>query len=96
MLAANHSSWMDTFYLGATVGWRNFSLISKNEVQRVPILGKAIEVGGNILPGSRSTRSQVAAHDVEKGNSIPVLTRLCTFVKVSRGNTCAYKKSRAL
>ena len=48
MFVANHCSWMDIPFLGAAVGWRNYKLVSKKELEKVPILGTAIRVGGTI------------------------------------------------
>lgn len=49
MFVANHNSWMDIPFVGITVGWRNYKLISKAELGKVPILGKAISVGGHVM-----------------------------------------------
>jgi 1-acyl-sn-glycerol-3-phosphate acyltransferase len=59
MFVANHNSWMDIPFLGATIGWRNYKLISKAELSKVPILGKAIRVGGHILVSRDDPRSQI-------------------------------------
>jgi 1-acyl-sn-glycerol-3-phosphate acyltransferase len=53
MFVANHNSWLDIPFLGATIGWRNYKIISKKELGRVPILGKAIRVGGNVMVDRR-------------------------------------------
>lgn len=50
---------MDIPFLGATVGWRNYKLVSKKELGKVPILGKAIRVGGHIMVDRLDRRSQV-------------------------------------
>ncbi|GKY97542.1 hypothetical protein MPSEU_000712400 [Mayamaea pseudoterrestris] len=49
MIVANHNSWMDIPFLGATIGWKNYKLVSKKELGKVPILGKSIKVGGHIM-----------------------------------------------
>jgi 1-acyl-sn-glycerol-3-phosphate acyltransferase len=59
MFVANHNSWMDIPFLGATIGWRNYKLIAKKELSKVPILGKAIKVGGNIMVDRTDRRSQI-------------------------------------
>jgi len=59
MFVANHNSWMDIPFLGATIGWRNYKLIAKAELSKVPILGKAIKVAGNILVDRTDRRSQL-------------------------------------
>ena len=60
MFVANHCSWMDIPFLGATIGWRNYKLISKKELGVVPILGTAIRAGGNIMVDRTDRRSQFA------------------------------------
>jgi 1-acyl-sn-glycerol-3-phosphate acyltransferase len=60
MFVANHCSWMDIPFLGATIGWRNYKLISKKELGAVPILGTAIRAGGHIMVDRIDRRSQLA------------------------------------
>jgi 1-acyl-sn-glycerol-3-phosphate acyltransferase len=59
MFVANHCSWMDIPFLGATVGWRNYKLVSKKELGIVPILGTAIRTGGNLMLDRDDRRSQI-------------------------------------
>lgn len=59
MFVANHNSWMDIPFLGATIGWRNYKLISKKELGIVPILGTAIKAGNNIMVDRKDRRSQL-------------------------------------
>jgi 1-acyl-sn-glycerol-3-phosphate acyltransferase len=59
MFVANHCSWMDIPFLGATVGWRNYKLVSKKELAIVPILGTSIKVGGHIMVDRTNRRSQL-------------------------------------
>lgn len=59
MFVANHCSWMDIPYLGATIGWRNYKLISKSELGAVPILGTAIREGGHIMVDRTDRKSQI-------------------------------------
>ncbi len=60
MFVANHCSWMDIPFLGVTIGWRNYKLISKKELGIVPILGTAIRAGGHIMVDRVDRRSQLA------------------------------------
>lgn len=60
MFVANHCSWMDIPFLGVSIGWRNYKLISKKELGKVPILGTAIRTGGNIMVDRTDRRSQVS------------------------------------
>ena len=59
MFVANHCSWMDIPFLGATVGWRNYKLVSKKELGIVPILGTSIKIGGHIMVDRTDRRSQL-------------------------------------
>lgn len=59
MFVANHCSWVDIPFLGSTVGWRNYKLISKKELGIVPILGGAIRAGGNIMIDRADRKSQL-------------------------------------
>ena len=59
MFVANHNSWMDIPFVGYTIGWRNYKLISKKELEKVPILGLAIRLGGHIMVDRSNRRSQL-------------------------------------
>ena len=59
MFVANHNSWMDIPFLCVAIGWRNYKLISKAELRKVPILGKAVELGGNVMVDRQNRRSQL-------------------------------------
>lgn len=59
MIVANHGSWLDIPFVGKTVGWRNYKLISKAELGKVPILGRAIRVGGHIMVDRTNRKSQI-------------------------------------
>lgn len=59
MFVANHASWMDIPFLGATIGWRNYKIIAKKELRKVPILGRAIQVGGHVQVDRSDRKSQL-------------------------------------
>lgn len=59
MFVANHNSWMDIPFVGVTLGWRNYKLISKAELGKVPILGKAIRLGGHVMVDRSNRKSQL-------------------------------------
>lgn len=59
MIVANHNSWLDIPFLGATIGWKNYKLVSKKELGKVPILGKSIKVGGHIMVDRSDRKSQL-------------------------------------
>lgn len=86
MFVANHNSWMDIPFLGATIGFRNYKIISKKELSKVPILGKAIKVGGNILLDRSDRKSQIKT--LKKG--IDYLNDglfLCTYPEGTRSRS---------
>eukprot|EP00429_Kryptoperidinium_foliaceum_P026601 CAMPEP_0176153418 /NCGR_PEP_ID=MMETSP0120_2-20121206/78372_1 /TAXON_ID=160619 /ORGANISM="Kryptoperidinium foliaceum, Strain CCMP 1326" /LENGTH=338 /DNA_ID=CAMNT_0017490477 /DNA_START=129 /DNA_END=1145 /DNA_ORIENTATION=- len=87
MFVANHCSWMDIPFLGATVGWRNYKLVSKKELGIVPILGSAIRAGGNIMVDRSDRKSQLKT--LKQG--INYLKKegihLCTFPEGTRSRT---------
>lgn len=80
MFVANHCSWDDIPFLGATIGWRNYKIVAKKELEKVPILGTAIRVAGNIEVDRSDRRSQLAT--LKKGIQYLkvrcLLTCLCT------------------
>lgn len=59
MFVSNHNSWMDIPFLGHTIGWHNYKFVAKKELERVPILGKAIMVGKNVLVDRSNRKSQL-------------------------------------
>ena len=59
MFVANHNSWMDIPFMAILLGWRNHKLISKAELEKVPILGKAISTGGHVKVDRSSRKSQI-------------------------------------
>jgi len=50
---------MDIPFIGVTIGWRNYKLISKKELGKVPILGRAIKVGGHVMVDRTDRKSQL-------------------------------------
>lgn len=59
MFVANHNSWLDITNIARVVGWRNYKLISKAELGKVPILGKAIRIGGHVMVDRSNRKSQL-------------------------------------
>ena len=85
MFVANHCSWMDIPFVGATVGWRNYKLVSKKELGIVPILGDAIRVGGNIMVDRTDRKSQLKTlkqgiNYLKKVSNRKILIRVCVLV----------------
>jgi len=86
MFVANHNSWMDIPFLGHTIGWRNYKIISKQELGKVPILGKAIRVSGNIMVDRKDKRSGLRA--LKAGiQYLKNGVHLCTFPEGTRSRT---------
>lgn len=86
MFVANHNSWMDIPFLGVTIGWKNYKIISKKELGRVPILGKAILVGGHIMVDRTNRRSQLET--LKKGIAyLKNGVHLCTYPEGTRTRT---------
>ena len=86
MFVANHSSWDDIPFVGATIGWRNYKIVSKKELEKVPILGKAIRVGANIEVDRTNRRSQLAT--LKKGiQYMKDGVDLCTFAEGTRSRS---------
>lgn len=86
MYVANHCSWDDIPFVGCTIGWRNYKIVAKKELEKVPILGKAIRVGANIEIDRTDRRSQLAT--LKKGiKYMQEGVNLCTFAEGTRSRT---------
>jgi 1-acyl-sn-glycerol-3-phosphate acyltransferase len=59
MFVSNHNSWLDITNVARVVGWRNYKLISKAELAKIPILGKGIRIGGHVMIDRSSRKSQL-------------------------------------
>ena len=62
MYVANHCSWMDIPFVGKVFGFLNYKIIAKAELLKVPILGRAIRVGGHITLDRTNRKSQLQAY----------------------------------
>jgi 1-acyl-sn-glycerol-3-phosphate acyltransferase len=62
MYVANHCSWMDIPFVCCVFGFRNCKIIAKAELGKVPILGRALRVGGHVILDRTNRRSQMAAY----------------------------------
>lgn len=80
MFVANHCSWMDIPFVGITVGWRNYKLVSKKELSIVPILGTSIRVGGHIMVDRTDRRSQIKT--LKQG--ISYLSKVSSFLLLKK------------
>ncbi|GMH84413.1 hypothetical protein TrVE_jg5152 [Triparma verrucosa] len=86
MYVANHCSWMDIPYMGAAIGWRNYKIVAKKELTKVPILGQSILLGGHVCVDRTDRRSQIQT--LKKGiewlkSGVP----LCAFPEGTRSKT---------
>jgi len=59
MFVGNHNSWMDIPFIGATIGWKNYKFVAKKELEKVPILGRAIMCAKNVCVDRSNRRSQI-------------------------------------
>lgn len=62
MYVANHSSWMDIPFVAWIFGIANYKFIAKAELRKVPIVGRAVQVGGHVMLDRTNRRSQMAAY----------------------------------
>ncbi|GMH80198.1 hypothetical protein TrLO_g10313 [Triparma laevis f. longispina] len=86
MYVANHCSWMDIPFMGAAIGWRNYKIVAKKELTKVPILGQSILLGGHVCVDRTNRRSQIQT--LKKGvewlkSGVP----LCAFPEGTRSKT---------
>ncbi|KAL7527037.1 hypothetical protein ACHAWF_002016 [Thalassiosira exigua] len=59
MYVANHSGWMDIPYVCRVFRFLNCKMIAKAELKKVPILGRALMVGGHVALDRTNRRSQM-------------------------------------
>ena len=59
MFVANHCSFMDIPYVAAVIGWRNYKIIAKQELLKVPILSKSIRSSAHVVLDRTNRRSQL-------------------------------------
>jgi 1-acyl-sn-glycerol-3-phosphate acyltransferase len=83
MFVANHNSWMDIPFMGATIGWRNYKFVAKKELEKVPILSAAIVTADNLMVDRKDKRSglrtlRAGMEFLKKG------IHLCTFPEGTR------------
>lgn len=93
MYVANHCSWMDIPFLAAAIGWRNYKIVAKQELLKVPILGTSIRLGGHVVIDRSSRRSQLDTY--KKGIAwLKAGVNLCTFPEGtrSRGRLGPFKR----
>jgi len=86
MFVSNHNSWMDIPFLGYTIGWHNYKFVAKKELEKVPILGKAIKVAKNVLIDRTNRRSQLLT--LKQGMRwLDDGVNLCTFPEGTRSRS---------
>jgi len=86
MFVSNHNSWMDIPFMGATIGWRNYKVVAKKELEKVPILGKGIKVAKNVCIDRSNRRSQLMT--LKSGIKwLQDGVHLCTFPEGTRSKT---------
>eukprot|EP00980_Cylindrotheca_fusiformis_P025337 scaffold13478_cov132-Cylindrotheca_fusiformis.AAC.30 len=62
MFVANHSSWMDIYFVGISIGWHNYKMIAKKELLKVPFLSKSLKVAKHILLDRSDFKSQLKTY----------------------------------
>lgn len=86
MFVSNHNSWMDIPFLGHTIGWHNYKFVAKKELEKVPILGKAIKVAKNVLVDRSNRKSQLLT--LKQGMKwLDDGVNLCTFPEGTRSRS---------
>lgn len=58
MFVANHSSWMDIYFTAMALRGRNFKMIAKKDLLKVPFLGKSLKVAKHITLDRDNRKSQ--------------------------------------
>lgn len=72
--------------MGVAIGWKNYKIIAKKELSKVPILSKAIRVGGHIEVDRSNRKSQLQT--LKKGiDYLKSGVNLCTFPEGTRTRT---------
>ena len=91
MFVANHASFMDIPFMGATIGWRNYKFVAKKELEKVPILSTGIKVAANLMVDRKDKRSGLktlrTGIDFMKDG-----IHLCTFPEGTRSVTGRVKE----
>lgn len=59
MLCANHVSWMDIPFVAVAIGWRNYKIIAKQELLKVPILRNSLKTSKHVILDRTNRRSQM-------------------------------------
>lgn len=86
MFVSNHNSWMDIPFIGHAIGWHNYKFVAKKELEKVPILGKAIKVANNVLVDRTNRRSQLLT--LKQGMQwLKDGVNLCTFPEGTRSRS---------
>eukprot|EP00978_Attheya_sp_CCMP212_P009814 scaffold23396_cov47-Attheya_sp.AAC.5 len=91
MFVANHNSWMDIPFLGASIGWRNYKIVAKAELGKVPILGKSIKLGGHVMVDRTDRKSQLRTFKVGM-QWLKDGVHLCTFPEGTRSRSGRLQK----
>jgi len=86
MFVSNHNSWMDIPFIGHVIGWHNYKFVAKKELEKVPILGKAIKVAKNVLVDRTDRKSQLLT--LKQGIKwLDDGVNLCTFPEGTRSRS---------
>ena len=87
MFVANHTSFMDIYFVAAALGFRNYKMIAKKELLKIPILSRAMKTCDHILLDRENRKSQFEAFKKGvKGLKTPGLN-VVTFAEGTRSKT---------
>ena len=91
MFVANHASFMDIPFMGATIGWRNYKFVAKKELEKIPILSLAIKVANNLMVDRKDKKSGLKT--LRTGiDYMKAGIHLCTFPEGTRSKTGRVKE----
>jgi len=84
MFVANHCSWMDIPFIACSViGMKNYKMVSKKELLKVPILSKSLRVSDHVVLDRTDRKSQLQAY--KKGiHYLKEKVHLVTFAEGTR------------
>jgi len=84
MFVANHCSWVDIPFLACgVIGMRNYKMVSKSELLKIPVLSKSLKVADHVVLDRSDRKSQLQTY--KKGVSyLKNNVHLVTFAEGTR------------
>jgi len=62
MFVANHCSFMDICIVGVSLGWKNYKMVAKAELLKVPFLSKSLRVAKHVILDRANLKSQLQTY----------------------------------